>query len=215
MDAARKIKVLVIDDHPMVRRGLISLLEYFDDFEMVGDIADGRRALALCAAYSPDVVITDLLMPLMDGLNVTRLILNKFPRTKIIVLTSSVDEALIKDVLKAGATSYLLKTGSIDDIATAIRAAYLGTPTLAPEAVNVLISTIHPSKTIGADLTKREREILAFLVEGLHNAEIARHLFISPSTVKNHMGNIYSKLNTASRTKVVALAMQHNLFTRS
>ena len=215
MNAARKIKVLIIDDHAMVRRGLIVLLGNFDDFEVVGDTPDGRLALALCDAYHPDVVITDLMMPLMDGLNVTRLILHKFPKIQIIVLTSSMDETLIRDVLKAGAISYLLKTGSVDEVANAIRAAYHGVPTLAPEAVNVLVSNFHASHKLGSDLTKREREVLAFIVDGLHNAEIAQRLFISASTVKNHMGNIYSKLATSSRTKVTALAVQHNLFTRA
>ena len=154
-------------------------------------------------------------MPLMDGINVTRLILGKFPHIKVIILTSSIDETFIKDGLKAGATSYMLKTGSVDDIANAIRSAYRGIPTIAPEAVSALVSTVYPSKVIGADLTKREREILAYIVEGFHNTEIARHMFISSSTVKNHMGNIYSKLNTGSRTKVTALAVQYNLFTRS
>ena len=215
MDTARKIKVLIIDDYDMVRRGLRILLENFDDFELVADTTDGRMALTLCEIYQPDIVLTDLLMPLMDGINVTRLILGKFPHIKVIVLTSSIDETLIKDVLKAGATSYMVKTGSVDDIAKAIRSAYHGISTLSPEVVSVLVSTINPSKVIGADLTKREREILAFIVDGLHNNEIARHLFISTSTVKNHMGNIYSKLKTRSRTKVTALAVQHNLFTRS
>jgi two-component system, NarL family, response regulator LiaR len=215
MDTARKIKVLIIDDYDMVRRGLRIVLENFDDFRIVADTTDGRMALVLCDAYQPDVVLTDLLMPLMDGINVTRLILGKYPHMKVIVLTSSIDETLIKDVIKAGATSYMLKTGSVDDIANAIRSAYRGIPTLAPEAVSVLVSNMSPSKAIGADLTKREREVLAYIVEGLHNTEIARHLFISTSTVKNHMSNIYFKLNTASRTKVTALAVQHNLFTRS
>jgi len=212
MDTAHKIKILVVDDHAMVRRGLIALLENFDDFEIVADTADGRIVLALCNEYHPDVVLTDLLMPLMDGLSVTRLVLDKFPRIRVVILTSSVDEFLIRQVVKAGATSYLLKTGSIDEIASAIRKAYLGIPTLAPEAVNALVSNFYPSAEIGFDLTKREREILGFIVDGLHNEEIAERLFISASTVKNHMSNIYSKLATSSRTKVTALAMQHNLY---
>ena len=215
MDAARKIKVLIIDDHTAVRRGLIVLLENFNDFEVVSDTDDGRMALALCNAYKPDVVITALLMPLMDGLDVTRLIRGTFPRIQVIVLTSSVDETLIQDVLKAGAISYLLKTGSVDDIANAVRAASHGIPILAPEAVSVLVSAFLPVNKLGYDLTKREREILALIVDGLHNGEIAQQLFISPSTVKNHMGNIYSKLATHSRTKVAALAVQHHLFSRA
>jgi len=215
MDTAHKIKILIVDDHAMVRRGLIALLENFDDFEVVADTADGRIALGLCNVHHPDVVLTDLLMPLMDGLSMTRLVLDKFPRIRVIILTSSVDEILIRDVVKAGATSYLLKTGSIDEIASAIHKAYQGVSTLAPEAVNALVSNFLPSSEIGADLTKREREILGFIVDGLHNQEIAQRLFISASTVKNHMGNIYSKLATSSRTKVTALAIRHHLFTRA
>lgn len=215
MDITRKIKVLIVDDHPMVRRGLKILLDNFEDFDTVSDTADGRMAMALCDQFHPDVVLTDLLMPSMNGIELTSLILAKYPHIKIIVLTSSVDETLIRDVLKAGATSYVLKSGSVDEIAKTIRAAYQNIPTLAPEAVNALISSIYPSEEqMGANLTKREREVLAFIVDGLHNPEIGRRLFISTSTVKNHMNNIYSKLNTGSRTKVAALAIQYNLFIR-
>lgn len=214
MDTPRKIKVLIVDDHPMVRRGLKMLLESFEDFETVADTGDSRMALTLCDLFQPDVVLTDLLMPSMNGIDLTRLILAKYPHIKIIVLTSSVDETLIRDALTAGATSYMLKSVSIDEIAKTIRAAYQNIPTLAPEAINALISGIYPSTEMGSDLTKREREVLAFIVDGLHNPEIGRRLYISTSTVKNHMNNIYTKLNTGSRTKVAALAVQYNLFTR-
>jgi NarL family two-component system response regulator LiaR len=215
MDTVHKIKVLIVDDHDMVRLGLMIMLQVFDDFEVVGAAGDGRMALTLCAVHHPDIVLMDLLMPAMDGVTATRLIRDKFPIMTVVALTSSIEETLVQEALDAGAVSYLLKTGSIDDVADAVRKAYHGKPTLAPEVLNVIISTLqHPQKT-GYDLSNREREVLTLMVHGLSNRNIAEQLFISRSTVKNHIVNIYSKLDTHSRTKVIAFTIQHKLLAKN
>ena len=215
MDAPRKIKVLIVDDHDLVRKSLTLLLETFDDIEVVGSIGDGQMALALCAAYHPDVVLMDMHMPHMSGTTATRLIYNEFPTIQIVVLSSTVDENLMYDVLKAGAISYLLKTGTIGELVSAVRDAYRGKSTLAPEAASVLISVSQRQPKLGYDLTNRQREILAYMAKGFNNRAIAQQLLISSSTVKNHVSNIFSKLGVKSRTKVVALAVEHNLYDKS
>ena len=212
MDTSRKIKILIVDDYDMVRRGLTALLKDFYDLEVIGATGNGRIAMALCAAYQPDVVLMDILMPNMNSATATRLIHNEFPNIQIIALSGSVDETLIYDVLHAGAISYLIKTETINEVATAIRDAYFGKSTLAPEAVAALISLSQHHMKLGYDLTIREREILSFMVSGLKNGEIAHQLVISQSTVKNHVSNIFAKLDVGSRTKVVALAVEHKLY---
>jgi two-component system, NarL family, response regulator LiaR len=215
MDAGRKVNVMIVDDHDMVRHGLMIMLQAFDDFEVVGATGDARMALTLCALYQPDVILMDLLMPYIDGVTVTRSIHDKFPTMAVVALTSSNDEALVQEALNAGAVSYLIKTGSIDEVADAVRNAYHGKPTLSPEAIRTLISTMQHPQALGDDLTKREREVLTLMAEGLTNRTIAQRLFISLSTVKNHIVNIYSKLGTSSRTKVIALTIQHHLFAKN
>jgi len=201
MNIVRKIKVLLVDDYDMVRLGLTALLKKFPDIEVVGGTGDIRMLFALCKAYHPDVILMGMRTPYM-----------KFSEIQIVILSDTVDETLTYDVLKAGAISYLIKTGTINEVATAIRDAYVGKSTLAPEAVAALISVSQHHLKLGSDLTIREREILSFMVSGLKNGEIAHQLVISQSTVKNHVSNIFSKLDVGSRTKVVALAVQHKLY---
>lgn len=202
---------MLVDDHDMVRHGLTVLLEAFDDFEVVGQTNDGQMALTLCHACQPDIVLMDLLMPHMDGVAATWLIHDKFPNIRIVALTSSTDEILVDAALKAGATSYILKTGSIDEVAEAVRAAYHGKSTLAPEAVDALVLTLRQPKVTGDDLTRRQREILSLMIEGLHNIQIAKRLVISTSTVKNHVASIFVKLGVKSCTQAIALAVRQNI----
>ncbi len=211
MTKTEKIKVLIVDDHDMVRMGLISLLENFDDFEIIGDVSNGLMAIELCSQHHPHVVLMDILMPGMDGITTTRLIREKFPDIQVIALTSYSDEETIQKVLKAGALSYLLKNVSVDELAEAVRKAYHGQSTLAPEATRVLINATIRPPSLGHDLTDREREILTVMVEGLNNPQIGERLFISTSTVKNHVSNILSKLGTVSRTQAVALAVEYKI----
>ena len=207
----RPIRVMSVDDHDMVRRGLAVFLEAIDDFEMVGEAASGSEALDLLNTAQPDVVLMDLVMPDMDGITAIRLIRQTHPEIQVIALTSFKEESFVQAALQAGAIGYLLKNASIDELAQAIRAAAVGKPTLSPEATQALIhmathSTVHDYK-----LTDREREVLTLMVAGQTNQQIARQLTLSLSTIKFHVSNILSKLSVESRTEAVAVALQHHL----
>ncbi len=205
------VRILVVDDHPMVRSGLSALLAAYDDLELVGEASNGSEAVRLCAQLAPDVVLMDLIMPEMDGATATRMIRSQNPNIQVIALTSFKEEDLVQSALRAGAIGYLLKNVTADDLAYAIRAAAAGRPALSPEATEVLLNAaarpIHPSD----ELTEREREVLAMLVEGLNNTEIARRLYVSPSTVKFHVSSILSKLGVSNRTEAAALAVKYKL----
>ena len=205
------IRVLLVDDHMMVRRGLATFLKIFDDLELAGEAADGKTALQLCAQVRPDVVLMDLVMPEMDGATATRAIRQQFPEVQVLALTSFKEEERVQNVLQAGAIGYLLKDISADDLAEAIRAAHAGRATLASEAAQALVHATTQSPVPGHDLTERERVVLALLVEGLNNTQIAGKLYVSPSTIKSHVSNILSKLGVASRTEAAALALRHGL----
>lgn len=211
MTAPPRPRVLIVDDHAMVRRGLAAFLKAFDDLVLAGEAASGNEALQRCAQDQPDVVLMDLVMPTMDGVEATRAIQERFPRVRVIALTSFGDEELVQRALRAGAIGYLLKNVSADDLATAIRAAAAGRSTLAPEATQALVhAATHPSVP-GGDLSPREREVLALLVEGLDNGAIAQRLVVSRSTAKAHVSNILGKLGVTSRTEAVALAVRRHL----
>ncbi len=215
MSGEEKIKILLVDDHDMVRQGLIVLLRTFDDFEVVGETGDARKSVTLCAELQPDVVLMDILMPHMNGVAATKLIHERFPYIRIIALTSTTERNLIEDMFKAGAMSYIIKTGSIDEVAAAIRASVQGTAMLAPEVTDVLLTNIHRAPQFGYDLSKQELKVLALLVEGLNNREIANRMVVSQSTVKAHIGSIFSKLNTNSRTKAIAIAVRNHILERA
>jgi NarL family two-component system response regulator LiaR len=207
-----RIRVVLVDDHAMLRRGLRFFLKGFDDLELVGEASGGRDALKLCAQVDPDVVLMDMVMPDMDGADATRAIRERCPDTQVIALTSFQEEDLIERALQAGAISYLLKNVSADDLAHAIRAAYAGRATLAPEATQVLVeATRQRGAKPDYGLTDRENEVLALLVEGLSNAEIAERLVISVATVKFHVRGVLGKLGVSSRTEAVTLAWQQHL----
>jgi DNA-binding NarL/FixJ family response regulator len=205
------IRVVVVDDHDMVRKGLGVLLESFPDLEPVGQAEDGEGAIRLCHDTRPDVVLLDLVMPGMSGADVISAILKANPNIKIIALTNYKDEQLVHSALNAGAISYILKNVSIDELATAIRSAYAGKSILAPEAAQALVKAATRPPRPGHDLTNREHEILRLIVDGMNNREIADHLTISQSTVKNHVTSIFMKLGVSSRAEAVALAVHHQL----
>lgn len=214
MEYSDKIRVLVVDDHNMVRKGLIVLLENFDDFEVVGEAGDGEMGVTLCQEYQPNVVLMDMIMPGMDGIEATTIIRETCPDTQVIALTSFSDDLTIQGALKAGAISYLMKNVSVDELAEAVRKANGGQPTLAPEATQALIAATRRPPEVGYDLSEREREVLILMVDGLNNREIADRLTISNSTVKNHVSNIFSKLGTTSRTQAVAMAVERKIVTK-
>ena len=211
MTPSMPIRVMLVDDHTMVRRGLAAFLQVFDDLELAGEAANGGEAVQLCARLLPDVVLMDLAMPDMDGVTATRIIRQRFPSVQVLALTSFTDEKLIQDALQAGAIGYLLKDVTADELAQAIRAAHSGQATLSPAAVQAMVHAATQSPTPGHDLTEREREVLALMVKGLNNSEIAAKLVVSPSTIKSHVSHILRKLDVTSRTEAAALAVREHL----
>ena len=217
MSASNPIRVMIVDDHSMVRRGLSTIFRIKADLELVGEASNGREALDVCAQVQPDVVLMDLVMPEMSGAEATQAIRTRWPQVQVIALTSFQEKDLVRGALQAGAISYLLKNVAAEDLAAAIREAHAGRSTLAPEAIEALIQPDLPSPGVRAgvseayELTPREEEVLALMVQGLNNPEIAERLVVSRSTVKFHVSSILSKLGVASRTEAVAIAVKESL----
>jgi len=209
--SSKPIRVMIVDDHTMVRKGLVAFLKNEPALELVGEACDGREAIECCERFQPDVILMDLIMPELGGVAATRTIHQRWPQVQVIALTSFQEKELVQDALQAGAIGYLLKNVSGDELSEAIRQAHGGRPTLAPEAVQALIQPPSEAETLAADLTRREQEVLALLVKGMSNPEIAERLVISRSTVKVHISSILSKLGVASRAEAISLAIQNKL----
>lgn len=205
------IKVMLVDDHAVVRSGLGAVLMSLDDMTLVAEAGNGEEAIGLCERHSPDVVLMDMMMPVMDGVAATEAIHKRWPEIKIIALTSFKEKNLVEGALKAGASGYLLKNISAEELVTAIRTVCAGKPSLSPEAAQVLIQRVTEPAPKSYNLTDREKEILALMVDGLPNNEIAARLVVSHSTVKFHVSNILSKLAVSSRTEAVSLALRNKL----
>lgn len=211
MSEEKTVRVLIVDDHAIVRSGLKNFLYAYEWITAVGEAANGAEAIAFCAAYEVDVVLMDVVMPVVDGIEATRQIIALGKATKIIILTSFHEPDQIEQALKAGATSYLLKNANADDLANAIRLAASGQPVLAPEATTALIDATRRKPQPVYDLTERERDVLVLLVKGYSNAEIAARLNISMATAKFHLTNIFSKLGVKNRVEAVTIALEHQL----
>jgi two-component system, NarL family, response regulator LiaR len=204
------ISVLIVDDHPTVRRGLASFINTMEGYSCVGEASNGGEAVRVAAELKPDIVLMDLVMPEMDGATATQQILQNVQGVRVLVLTSFHEQHLVQNALKAGAVGYILKTASVDELTTAIRMAYKGETVLSPEATQALVRASRAS-SIGDNLTEREREILQLLAQGLSNSEIAGKLFVTVPTVKFHVTNVLSKLQVGSRTEAVLLALKYKL----
>jgi NarL family two-component system response regulator LiaR len=209
--AERQIRVMVVDDHAVVRGGLAKFLMVHQDLELVGEAESGEEAVILAQRLRPDVLLMDLKMPGMDGVAATRLLREKCPGCRVIVLTSFAEDGMVQGALQAGAIGYLLKNVTVAELAAAIRSAHAGRMTLSSEATEALVHSTTQPVVHGDELTEREREVLALLVEGMSNQEIADKLFLGIGTVKFHVRNIYSKLGVDNRVAAVTLAMQRRL----
>ena len=211
----RPIRVLLVDDHAMVRRGLRSFLELLDDVEIVGEAENGREGIEAVRALGPDVVLMDLLMPELDGIGATEAIRAEHPEVEIVALTSFIEESRVTAALEAGASGFLLKDADADDVAAAIRAAYRGEVHLDPAVASLLAKGVRDRATARADdtepLTDREREVLGLVARGLSNKAIADELSITERTARTHVSNILGKLGLSSRTQAALYAVEHGL----
>jgi NarL family two-component system response regulator LiaR len=212
------ITVLLVDDHKLVRQGVRAFLEAHDEFLVVAEAESGAEAVQLAEEHIPDVVLMDLIMPEMDGVEATRQVKNTSPRTQIVVLTSYHEDEHIFPALEAGATSYILKDIDMEELAEAIRRSARGEVTLHPRVAARILQELHGTKRDEinpfTELTKREMEVLKLIAKGLSNAEIAEHLVISDHTVKGHVSNIFSKLHIADRTQAAVYAWQKGVVRR-
>lgn len=207
------IKVLLVDDHEMVRIGLAAVLDTEDDIEVVGEASNGEDGIRLCQEYVPDVVLMDLVMNGMDGIETTRRLLKLVPECKVIVLTSFLDDEKMYPVIEAGAFSYLLKTSRASEIISAIRGAVKGQSILESQVAAKMMNRLRQPKRLAAheELTEREMEVLKCIAKGKSNQEVADELFIGIKTVKSHMTNIFSKLGVEDRTQAAIYAYKHGL----
>lgn len=207
------IRVLLADDHEMVRIGVSAFLASQPDMEVVGEADSGKRAVELALELRPDIILMDLVMPEMDGIEATKQIIAQWPEAKIIVVTSFLDDEKVYPALEAGATSYMLKTSKANEIANAIRATFYGQSVLEPEVTNKVMTKMKQKKEPlpHEELTNREMEVLLLIAQGKTNQEIADELFIAVKTVKVHVSNILSKLGVQDRTQAVIYAFKHSL----
>ena len=205
------IRILLVDDHAVVRSGLSKFLMVNKDMQLVAEASDGAEAIQMASLHKPDVILMDLMMPGVDGITATREIHQKYPQIKVIALTSFSEENLVQGALQAGAIGYLQKNVTVVELGNAIRLAHAGRMTLSPEAAQVLAQSVTQAHLPGNELTDRERDVLRCMVEGLNNHEIAAKLFISLGTVKFHISNIFQKLGVDSRVEAVKLAIEQKL----
>lgn len=206
---AQSIRVLVVDDHAMVRTGLVTMLQVFEELEFVGEAVNGQMAIDLCGQLTPDLVLMDMHMPVMDGIAATRVIHERHPQIKVLALTAYLQDETVQQALQAGAAGYMLKDVSPEELMHAIHAAFAGQFTFSPEAAQSLLHLPRSEHTFPHDLTEREREVLALMVEGLSNNAIALRLQVTPATVKSHVSSILAKLNVATRAEAMALAVRN------
>jgi DNA-binding NarL/FixJ family response regulator len=208
---AEPIRVLVVDDHAVVREGLRAFLDLQDGIEVAGDAADGREAVALAERLRPDVVLMDLVMPELDGVGAMRLLRERVPATRVIVLTSFLDDDKLMPALRAGAAGYLLKNAAPQEVARAVRVAHAGETLLDPAAAARLVESLTGEQEPLDRLTPREREVLELVGRGFPNKRIAQELRLSEKTVKTHVGHVLAKLGVTDRTQAAVVAVRAGL----
>lgn len=208
-----KIRVLFVDDHEMVRIGVSAYLSSQSDIEVVGEASDGKEGVEKALELRPDIILMDLVMKEMDGIQATKNIIEQWPEAKIIIVTSFLDDEKVYPALEAGATSYMLKTSKASEIADAVRSTFHGQSVLEPEVTGKMVQRMRKLQKaeLYEELTNREMEILLLMAEGKSNQEIADELFIALKTVKVHVSNILSKLQVQDRTQAVIYAFKHSL----
>lgn len=213
-----KIRILIADDHPLVRSGIIKLLEPYKEFTIIGEAGDGQEAVELTKKLKPDVVVIDLSMPILTGVEATKQIRRDYPETKVLVLTMHDNEEYVYQILKSGAGGYILKNSGREDLAKAIHAVASGEKFFSPRVSEIMVQAYlkkadmrDESASKGKDddipLTKREKEILSFIADGLNNSQIAERLFISIRTVDTHRTNIMQKLDIHDTANLVRFAI--------
>jgi NarL family two-component system response regulator LiaR len=205
------IKILLVDDHAVVRSGLSKFLLINKEMKLVGEASDGEEAVQKASLYNPDVILMDLMMPGMDGITATHEIRQKYPKIKIIALTSFAEQNLVQGALQAGAIGYLQKNVTANELVHAIRLVHAGKMTLSSEAMQVLAYAVPQPQIRAGRLTERERDVLSCMSDGLNNHEIAEKLVVSLGTVKFHISNIFQKLGVDSRVEAVKLAIEQKL----
>ena len=205
------IKILLVDDHTVVRSGLSKFLLINNEMKLVGEASDGEEAVQKASLYKPDVILMDLMMPGMDGITATHAIHQKYPKIKIIALTSFAEQNMVQGALQAGAIGYLQKNVTAKELGQAIRLACEGKMTLSSEAMQALAYAVPQPQIRAGRLTERERDVLKCMLDGLNNHEIAERLFVSIGTVKFHISNIFQKLGVDSRVEAVKLAIEQKL----
>lgn len=207
-----KIRVLLVDDHAVVRQGFKFFIDVIDDLELVGEASNGEEAVSIAAEVKPDVVLMDVVMPKMNGIEATRAILAHNANVKIIALTSFTDnENLVQEALSAGASGYFFKDVNVNELANAVYTVYEGNVAMASDATRLLVKASNAPRTQEVHLTEREKEVLTLMVAGRNNREIAEELIISRATVKFHVSSILSKLSVTTRTEAAAIAVQRHL----
>jgi len=207
----QSIRVLLADDHSITRNGLKTILSLYDDIVLVGEASNGMDTIKICKKTNPDIILMDLDMPIMDGVSATGIIRKECPGVKVIALTSFTDKKLVNNAIKAGASSYIVKNISPDELIKAIRSTFLGKIILSPQAVKAIVEEIKDPSVKKISLTIQELNVLELLVKGCSNKVIAQKLFISNHTVKFHVTSILSKLGASTRTEAAYIATQQNL----
>ena len=207
----QSIRVLLADDHSITRNGLKTILSLYDDIVLVGEASNGMDAIKICKKTNPDIILMDLDMPIMDGVSATGIIRKECPGVKVIALTSFTDKKLVNNAIKAGASSYIVKNISPDELIKSIRSTFLGKIILSPQAIKAIVEEIKDPSVKKINLTIQELKVLEFLVKGCSNKVIAQKLFISNHTVKFHVTSILSKLGAGTRTEAAYIATQQNL----